>query len=109
MTPPQGQFQHFQTGRRKQLLDDDLRGLEDDDEQEQSLKTKYIKLISKEGYEVLCDKKAASVSATIKTMLASEAGPSSSDGLVSVRFDSISGKTLEQVVQYFHYIDRHTG
>ena len=66
-----------------------------------------VKLIAADGSEIILDRRAANVSGTIKNML-SGPGNFSEAQQGEVKFPEISAKTLEKVVQYFHYKLRYT-
>eukprot|EP00899_Mesostigma_viride_P012262 jgi/Mesvir1/21036/Mv08084-RA.1 len=66
-----------------------------------------VKLISREGFEFVIDRKAAMVSNTIKNMLSSQ-GNFTETELGEIKFPDISAPILEKVCQYFYYKLRYT-
>jgi len=69
--------------------------------------TGTVKLISADGHEFVIDRKAAFVSGTIKSMLASP-GAFAEQTLGEVHFREISTPILEKVIQYFYYKLKYT-
>lgn len=71
-------------------------------------------LCSRDGYEFYVSRSCAVCSGTIRRLLQSPsawAETSSRDSVPTIRFESISGRILEQCCQYFYYKqrwDRHT-
>mmetsp|Transcript_19465 Transcript_19465/g.49872 ORF Transcript_19465/g.49872 Transcript_19465/m.49872 type:complete len:90 (+) Transcript_19465:97-366(+) len=67
----------------------------------------YVKLISCDGKEFFCERKAAMISGTIKNMLTGP-GQFTEKQMGEVSFPEISGDVLEKVLEYFHYKLRYT-
>lgn len=66
-----------------------------------------IKLISAEGHEFIVDRKCATISGTIKSMLTGP-GNFSESAAGEITFPEISTRILEKVVQYLYYKLRYT-
>ena len=68
-----------------------------------------VRLISRDGLEFFVSRSACSCSSTIRRVLSSPsqwAETSSANSIPTIRFESISGRILEQVCQYFYYKQR---
>lgn len=67
----------------------------------------YVTLISADGHEFKCPKKAALVSGTIKSMLSGPAEFAETE-TGEINFREISTPILEKVIEYFHYKLKYT-
>eukprot|EP00466_Bigelowiella_natans_P012089 jgi/Bigna1/52326/estExt_Genewise1Plus.C_70071 len=64
--------------------------------------------ISKEGAEIICSKKVAVASGTIRAMLTGPGKWKENSGPVpTIHFETIEASVLEKVVQYFYYKSQH--
>ncbi|EHA47606.1 hypothetical protein MCOR27_000652 [Pyricularia oryzae] len=73
-------------------------------EADDGTKSKYITLISREGYEFVVLREAAAVSSTIRKMVN---GMFSESETGRCHFEDINGVVLSKVVEYFHYWYKH--
>ncbi|KAK3941697.1 BTB/POZ protein [Diplogelasinospora grovesii] len=71
-----------------------------DDSASCNYQSKYITLISSDGFEFACLREAALVSPTIKGMLRSQFSEAKTGRCT---FPEISGVIMERIVEYFHY------